>query len=209
MLILFDAIERLVSYAHLHYTRTRKVGRLISLARMRGEVDIEKEESAWTAIMAETGSLISTIHRIGLLIARLPGDNDIRVARKAFEAAVREVHEVRHHLEHLDERIAEIATTSGQGAFGAISWWYFDPEGKEGVCTMIAAGPITKGTLVVTKVPSLMRGDVDHFWVLIGGTPIDISDMYWAVATLEKRLRTWGQGQEKDGWPSLPTWRYR
>jgi hypothetical protein len=73
---------------------------------------------------------------------------------------------------------------------------------------------IVPGTLAVgkgqavTRVPSRMRGDVDHFWVVLGAAEFNVSDAYWATVDLEKRLRAWSQDQQRDGWPALRAWRY-
>jgi len=207
LVLAFDAIEQLCSAAHIHYGRMQAIARFMTDISLHDDETRPARETARAAIIADTGALVGTFQRLRLLTRRLPGDGAMRVARKAFEATVRSLEPARHHLEHLDERIREIAPT-GHAAFGSVSWWRRG-EGRTIKWMAIVPGTLAVGKgQAVTRVPSRMRGDVDHFWVVLGATEFNVSDAYWATVDLEKRLRAWSQDQQRDGWPALRAWRY-
>ena len=208
LFLLFDAIEQLCSAAHIHYGRMQAVARFVTQASLHDDETRPAREAARTAIIADTGGLVGTLQRLRLLTRRLPGDSAIRVAKRAFEATVRSVEPARHHLEHLDERIPEIAPT-GHAAFGSVSWWRIG-EGRTMEWTAIVPGTLAVGNgQAVTRVPSCMRGVVVHFWVVLGAVEFNVSHVYGATVELEKRLRAWSQEQQRNGWPVLRAWRYR
>jgi hypothetical protein len=207
LFLLFDAIEQLCSAAHIHYGRMQAIARLMTELSLHADETRPAREAARAAIIADTGGLVGTLQRLRLLTRRLPGDSAIRVARKAFEATVRSLQPARHHLEHLDERIPDIAPT-GHGAFGSVSWWRM-VDSRTMKCVAIIPGTLAVGKgQAVTRVPSCMRGDVDHFWVVLGAAELNVSDAYWATVELEKRLRAWSEEQRRNGWPALRAWRY-
>jgi hypothetical protein len=207
LVLLCDAIEQLCSGAHIHYGRMQAVARFITDVSLHDDEARSAREAARAAIIADTGALIGTVHRLRLLMQHVPADGEVRLAKRAFEAAVRSLQPARHHLEHLGERIAEIAPT-GHGAFGSVSWWHTREGGAiEWVAIIPGTLAVGKGQ-AVTRVPSLMRGDVDHFWVVVGAAEFDVSDAYWATVHLERRLRAWSHEQQRDGWPALRGWGY-
>ena len=194
-----DAMEYLIGGAHLHYERMLDTAKTASERAAAGQIGCTTEEM--TAIVTDVAALIGTINRLRVVVVRLPGDKSTRIAKNAFMAAARLVEPVRNHLEHLDTSIAKVAS-SGQGPFGGISWWY--QKGRSALLIAIVPGHLAKHKdAVVSRAPSHMRGEVDHFWVTIGGQVFDLSDTYWAVVSLEERLRAWSQQQQKDSWPAL------
>ena len=208
LILLFDAIEQLISMAHLQYGRMQAVARFFSQNPDQSVADESARDEAWTAIIADTGGLIGTIQRLRLLVRRLPGSTETKVARKASEATVKHLEQARHHLEHLDDRIPEIAPT-GHGAFGSVSWWYLE-DNRTRRWMSLAPGTLAVGTdMGVTRVPAEMRSDIDHFWAIIGGLPLEVSEAYLAVVNLERRLGEWAEAQEAQNWPAIQSWRYR
>lgn len=124
------------------------------------------------------------------MVRRLRGDPQLRIAKRAFEAAVAQYEEARHHYEHLDERLPQIAET-GQAAVGALSWWTARTD-KEFSTTFVMPGTMAVGEKqMFTRVPAAMRSTVDHFWIVIAGAEYYLTGAHDAVVSLEQRLREW------------------
>lgn len=204
LVLVLDSIEQLIEATHLHYRRIQAAA--AQLGALLKEEDSDEirllRRADQTAIVADIGALIGTIHRLRWMVKRLPGDDNMRLAKRAFEAQVKELEAARHHLEHLDRAIRDIADT-GQGAFGAVSWWERVDDGQIR-CTMFAPGTMAVGEeLGVTKVPGALRERIDHVQTFIAGRHLDVSAAFWAVKRLEERLRAWGSSQVTEGWPAL------
>ena len=209
-----DAIEYMFMAAHLHYRLMQVTVR--PYCQQQAELGAPRIAAVVVpfqdraTILASAMALVGTINRLRHLIRRLHGDRTTRMARKVYEAAVCQVEPVRHLLEHVDTQIPKTAQTA-QGAFGTISWWWYEGkrEGKKSrlIWMMTQPGHLAPGhdrvTIAETKIPSNMREDIDHFWVMIGDEIFDLSDVYWAVVKLEERLRAWSKEQSENGWPAL------
>jgi len=206
--LLLDAIRQLVLATRLHYRRIQEAaiyhGRLSDEPETQGaefdEIQRAKTETH-VAIVADVGALIGTIHRLRSLVKRLPGGKETRLAKRAFVAEVKDLEEARHQLEHLDTAIAQISGT-GEGAFGAVSWWERLGDGH-GRWVAFFPGTMAEGAQAVSRRPSVMRSRVDHVWASIAGRNLNVSEAYLAVVRLEERLREWGMSQDEGGWPCL------
>ena len=204
--LVFYAIEQLISATRLHYRRIQIAARGISDLQESAESETKrlKQRANQVAIVADIGALIGTIQRLRGLVERLPGGSGMRLARRAFAASSKEVKEPRHHLEHLDSAIRDISE-SGQGAFGAVSWWYRTGE-KEVKCSAFIPGTIAVGKgLFQTRAPKpeSITEEVGHIWASIAGSHFNVSAVFWSVTELESRLREWGAAQAEEDWPAI------
>lgn len=202
--LILDAVEQLIGAAHVHYRRIQGAAMHINNLQEVAESEAVRliNRANHVSIVADIGALIGTIQRLRGLVKRLPGGASIRLTKRAFEASVREVQEPRHHLEHLDSALKEISET-GQGAFGAVSWWYRTGE-KDVKCTFFMPGTVAVGKgLGVTRVPRQISDEIDHIWTSIAGSEMNVTSAFRAVQELEGRLRKWGVEQAAKEWPSL------
>ncbi len=85
--LILDALEHLIGAAHVHYGRMQATARQIVRMRLWEIEETELNElrdAARVTIFADTGGLIGTVHRLRLLLRRLPGDADTRLARESI-----------------------------------------------------------------------------------------------------------------------------
>ena len=176
----------------LQHERLRQIGLewVRGAAKREARSDEDSETNARVALFVESGGLIANVPRLRKIVRRLQGDSEMRIARNLFESQVSRFESARHHLEHLDTAIPQIAST-GHPAFGSISWWTM-MEGDELIATMVIPGTIavSRGAATV-QMPSSMEPPVDHFLAVIGGENYPLSEAARAVAGLERRLRHW------------------
>ena len=203
LVLVLDAVEQLIAASHLHYRRIQAAAiHFGTLPEESHSDDIGSEKRATqVAIVADIGAFIGTLHRLRLLARRIPGDKETRLAKRAFEAEVRQSAEARHQLEHLDTAVDEISHT-GEGAFGAVSWWESLGGGK-GRWVAFFPGTMAEGAEAVTRKPAVLRERIDNIWCSIAGRHLNVSAMYIAVTHLEARLKKWNESQAAMGWPAL------
>ena len=204
--LVLDAIEQLIGAAHVHYRRIQAAAMHINDLQEAAESEATRlgTRANNVSIVADIGALIGTIQRLRGLVKRLPGDASTRLAKRAFAAGAKEVQKPRHHLEHLDSAMRDISET-GQGAFGAVSWWYRTGE-KDVRCAAFIPGTLAVGKAhVATRVPKpeQITYAIGHVWASIAGSHFNVSAAFRAVTELEGRLREWGAEQAGEGWPSL------
>ena len=199
--LVLDAIEQLIGAAHLHYRRIQGAARQINDLQKSAAPDAAKKWESQVSIVADIGALIGTVQRLRGLVKRLPGAST-RLTKRSFEAGARAVQEPRHHLEHLASAIKDISET-GQGAFGAVSWWYLAGE-KYVECRTFIPGTIAVGKeQAATQVPDpeQITEEIGHVWASIAGSHFNVSAVYRSVTELEGRLRKWGAKQAEEAWP--------
>ena len=208
LVLLLDAIEQLIWASRLHYERIQQSairdGALSDQRTAQGEGSEAARQGmreTGIAIVADVGALIGTIHRLRLLVNRLPGDPKTRLAKRAFEAEVKELEAARHELEHLDTAILGISQT-GQGAFGTVSWLE-RLGGGLARCVSMFPGTLAKDAQGPAQALRRIRTRIDHVKARIAGADLNVTEAYIAVTRLEARLREWAESQAEQDWPAL------
>lgn len=199
-ILYIDAVETLIPAAKLQFARMKACARIITSKDFDTPAPAEDVDRAQVALVADTGGFIGNIQRLRLVVPRLRGDADLRIAKKAFEVAVKSYEPARHHLEHLDTAIPGIAGT-GHGVFGGIAWWHLDGAEARGCLYVPGSLAVAEGVGQLV-VPGGFDDDVDHFRSTIAGEVYDLSAAYRALLALETRLRDWASEQSHDGWPA-------
>lgn len=144
--------------------------------------------------MADCGAFIGTIQRLRRVVKRLPGA-ELRLARRAFEATVRQHEDARHNLEHPDTAIPEIAPT-GQGALGALAWLYLDGSGLR--IMSLFPGHVAAGAQSQIRMQQSIRPPVDHIWITIGDAHYYLTSAADAVDQLSERLQIWSASYARE-----------
>ena len=176
-----DAVEVLIPAARLSYERMQLEATAFLNAAPADQIPLR------VALVSDAAAFIGGVQRLRLVVARLGGDRQLRLAKKAFESAIQAYEPARHHFEHLDEQIPRIAS-SGQGAFGGISWWSVSEDGN-GLWTGFIPGTAARSSSALhTRVPSEIRGIADHFWFVVAGEPYHLTAAYDALQRLDDRL---------------------
>lgn len=199
--LFFDAVDLIVPACQLQYARLREA------ASVHTEVEIlrEAEDANFTpdelseltrqltaTIVSYAGSFVATIQRLRRVLKRIRGDGDIRLAKRAFEAAIRPYEDARHHLEHLDTAIPMIVP-SGHGTLGQLAWHFVRPDGSHQRMRMMFPGHLEGGATVAIRVEASIRPPVDHLWWTIGGEDYYLTGAADAVDRLSERLEAWSE----------------
>jgi hypothetical protein len=196
--LFFDAVDLLIPACQLQYQRMRQTAAAYSdlqdsLDSSGDEITSQQLRDEATDIravlLADEGSFAATIQRLRGVMNRLPGDPEIRIAKKAFEATVGAYEEARHYMEHLDTAIPKIVPT-GHGALGGMAWHYM-PMPDDLPMMFIIPGHLGAGATVGMRAAGSVKPPVDHIWATIGGADYQLTGAADAVDRLRERLAEW------------------
>jgi hypothetical protein len=186
--IVLDAVEVLAPAVDLFYQRMVSVASYFQAAKAADKpTDFYK-----VPLISDAVAFIGTVQRLRLVVKKLPGSPEVRVAKKAFEAEVAKYEPARHHFEHLDEQFVRIAG-SGHGPFGGLGW-LAPREGGGVVATLFAAGTLApaKGVMGV-RMHEHVRYPADHIYATVAGESYYLTGAHDATVKLMERLENWSR----------------
>ena len=196
--LFFDAVDLLIPACQLQYARITEIAAAYTVAQDLIAASDDEVEAArlrdqtadmQAMVMTDAGSFVSSIQRLRRVVKRLRGDDALRIAKKAFEAAVSSYEPARHHLEHLDTAIPAIVPT-GHGALGAMSWFFVSQDDSLR-SIFIIPGHLGEGANATIRMESSFRRPVDHVWITIAGADYYLTGAADAVDRLRERLAAW------------------
>ncbi|MGA2804558.1 MAG: hypothetical protein ABSF89_09220 [Acidimicrobiales bacterium] len=191
--LFFDAVDLLIPACQLQYRRIVEVAAVFTEVSEATDAEAKAlKGDLQTILMADAGSLVATVQRLRRVLPRLHGDETLRLAKKAFESAVKPFEEARHYVEHLDTAIPVVVLT-GQGALGGLSWFFFRPETNEKQWVFVYPGHLGPGMKLSNRIEHSARPPVDHVWANIGGADYCLTKAADAVERLRERLANWSK----------------
>ena len=201
--LFFDAVDLLIPACQLQYGRIVELAAAYTEASDAANADGASREQArddtqllQAMLMADAGAFVATVQRLRRVVHRLRGDDAMRLAKHAFESAIKPYEEARHYLEHLDTAIPAVVPT-GHGALGAMSWFYVQPETNDFRSVFIIPGHLAPGAMATIRMERSGRAPVDHVWATIGGADYYLTGAADSVERLRERLAGWSKG-----WPA-------
>ncbi len=192
VVLFFDGIRYAVEMADLAYGRLRNGAIEISKARVEGAQAIP--QAMFPAMFLDAFSIVDSINRLRVLLTDMP---ELRREPhiRAFLGKTRGFQELRHGVQHLDDRIRELVV-QGQPAWGSLSWFcLFDPSQRVGWCHALWPGTmIATEQRLVNPLGHNIRLPVDLIEVAAFGLSVSLSDGIAAVErvarVVEEAIRT-------------------
>ncbi len=183
--LLHDALELLVPIADLHYQR------LLVALRAHPDGGGDSTDESTVAILADLLAFIGTLDRLRRLMPKLGGDASVRTARRLAGDVLKAYENARHHIEHLDRAVEELADEP-VAALAMVSWFEVHSETRVALRFLIP-GRLRVGMQPGARMPKAVRAPVDHVTAEIAGVPYDLTAAHDAVLELRDRLHRWSK----------------
>lgn len=150
----------------------------------RENADASNSEADEVMVL-DAWAFIDVVKRLRSVLEHTPGLKASLLLR-LFLKSTEEIPSFRHHVQHIEERMAETAKTGGP-IWGSFSWACLDPDGKRfKICAYVPGRLATaKGIPVVNPAGREFHDEIDHFEMTVGIITLNLSDIFRNVETLK------------------------
>ena len=182
--LLVDGIRYAIEMADLVYSRLRSSAHSISLARLRDEQPLA---GTFASIFLDAWSVIDSVNRLRLLL----GSSLLRKRAevRGFLAATRAIEDLRHAVQHLDERLEGLAQQH-QPAWGSVAWMFGrDLSDHRAWCHVMVAGTTRPEHEHLFLAPAgEIRFPVDRLTLTAHGLTVSLTQTMERVERLARTL---------------------
>jgi hypothetical protein len=169
---------------------TRLQGTLPLLSRM---VDLGAGERATVSAMADSWSIVDSLHRLRGLMRQMPGiprRNRIPPIR-AFFGATERVTELRNTVQHLDTTIPAVVADQNWAVWGSLSWCLVDPVTSQITSSCFIPGtPLGRRPLINPANRAVWHFPIDAITIERSGVSVCLSDAMRRVEAMARSLET-------------------
>lgn len=147
----------------------------------------DPEEEDITTILGAAWGIVDASHRLRLLVGALPGLTH-NPPYESFMRALRPVENLRHGLQHLDERIASLAAENSP-VWGYLTWLEPIPENKI-LSRLMVPGSIAEGMSlsVINPIGKEIHAPFDHLHLNAFEQELNLSALRRSCQTFVSRL---------------------
>jgi hypothetical protein len=194
-----DGIRFSIEIADLAYSRL--VGTLHGLSLHSEKSTADPLGPLIAGAISDAWLVVNSINRLRYLLEHLPmGKKSRWYSLRAFLQNTKPITELRHIVQHLNEKIAGLAE-KGKPVWGSLSWFHL-LDSKKGRSCMIVAGRLAAGEhRFVNPLGKPVRAPIDHVTLTSGDITADLSATMVGVVSLTGELETSLRKSFKD----LPT----
>ena len=179
-----DGIRYAIEMADLAHQRLRDTAHQTSVAR----INEQPVRHIFPLIFLDAWSLVDSVNRLRVLLNRM--DDQRRTPEvRAFTGITARVQEVRDGVQHLDDRIDQLAS-QGQTVWGYVSWVAKVTPGQTWFHSVVAGAIIPNMTLLETVYPPSRppQPPVDQINLSAFGVTISISETMDSVGRIARTL---------------------
>lgn len=178
--LFLDAIEHSFTMSRVAYERVVRY--------CRDDISEYHDPVREQTMVLDAWSFIDVVRRLRTLLATTPGLGNTE-SRVKFLASTSHIPDFRHHFQHIDEKVREIAFT-GLPIWGSFSWARLTLDRKGAEIFVYVPGRLAKtsGIPMVNPAGREFHDEVDHIEVTIGGKTLKLSEIYLSVESLQKQF---------------------
>jgi hypothetical protein len=177
-------VDALLPAAAINY------GRLQSVAANYNNGGPDAAETELVVLLADALAFVGNVERLRKIVTTLGGDPEFRIAKRAFLSTVNNYEPARHHIEHLDTALVDIADTGDQ-ALMAMSWFAPNADGTGFAIRCVFFRAREGGFGPATALPVSVRLPVDHLMVRVAGADYNLTAAHDALQSFWRRVREW------------------